>query len=225
MSLTKCLVHCEEKFGFDLLQFHYVCDSLTAFLARNIGINKIIRQIIQAFWLSTTFSHWGPHSQGILVLHCCWANLPRYDSTDSSWFDQSKSFASANRSWFIHICSCCGNGQSHDTEILFSSLQIDIIEMVILWNWLITYQHLNHWLINALLCENWYIFIIVSIYFKIYAYISRIIQKVPAHFIGLRFYWNYVFAKLSLFLQRSKKSRVYYSTIYRLCHQNIIRTV
>lgn len=50
MSLTKCLVHCEEKFGFDLLQFHYACDSMTVFLVRNSDINKIIRQIIQAFW-------------------------------------------------------------------------------------------------------------------------------------------------------------------------------
>lgn len=50
MSLTKCLVHCEEKFGFDLLQFHYARDSMTVFLVRNSDINKIIRQIIQAFW-------------------------------------------------------------------------------------------------------------------------------------------------------------------------------
>ena len=50
MSLTKCLVHCEEKFCFDLLRFHYGCDSMTVFLVRNCDINKIIRQIIQAFW-------------------------------------------------------------------------------------------------------------------------------------------------------------------------------
>ena len=96
------------------------CDFIMAailwqyFLFEIVTLTKLFDKLFRRFGISTRPSCRGPLSQDILMLHCCSANRPRYNSTAFPWFHQGKSFTSPNHSWCIHIHLRSKLGRCHD---------------------------------------------------------------------------------------------------------------